>query len=226
MKMGKIFWGISLILISVFLLLDAFGIVSPIEGVVGEISLLSAVLGIGLVTIIICSLLKLRFYGMFVPAALLFMLFERNIAFILGKENADLANNWTILLVAVLLTIGVGFLGSPFRFRVDIKKPGGTLGKTTVYIDAGDFESYDVKNKLGSCEVHFENVEEYVGGGVLNVENQLGQLEINLPSSWRATVQVNNSLGNITEPAEYAHDAPEITIVGENNLGNLEVRYV
>ena len=166
MKMHKIFWGIGLILLAVFLLLDAFGIIFPLESVVGEISIFRAILGLGLLSIIISRLLKLKLEEIFIPAALFFILFESNISILCGAETPDLVNNWSLIVIAILLSIGVGILRSSFKLCVRVndnekpsRKGGGNLGHSSVYINGDDFTSYDVKNNLGSCEVHFENPE-------------------------------------------------------------------
>jgi len=74
--------------------------------------------------------------------------------------------------------------------------------------------------------VFFENTDKYEGGGVLEIENNLGAMTINVPSSWHIIMQIDNSLGASSRPSEDNPDGPVITIKGENNLGSVAVKYV
>jgi hypothetical protein len=79
MKTWKIFWGIGLILAAAVLLLDAFGIITPFLDVVGGISAIQIVGALLLISFIVSRIIKLKFAEIFVPLALIFMIFEKNI---------------------------------------------------------------------------------------------------------------------------------------------------
>ena len=66
----------------------------------------------------------------------------------------------------------------------------------------------------------------YTGGGVLHINNHLGYMEVNVPSSWRVAISVVNALGSITEPTDSNSDGPTVLIRGENSLGVLEIKYI
>ena len=81
MKTWKIFWGIGLILAAAVLLLDAFGVITPFLDVVGGISAAQVICGLFLIAFVVSRIIKLKFHEIFIPLALLFMLFEAFCAF-------------------------------------------------------------------------------------------------------------------------------------------------
>ena len=74
----KILWGIGLILAAVFIVLDAIGVIAPIVGFMGEISVFAALGVIALVAIIISLCIKKKPLQIFFPLAFIFMLLEKN----------------------------------------------------------------------------------------------------------------------------------------------------
>ena len=90
MKISKIVLGLVLIAAAVLLILEALGIILPITGMVGEIGFWQAVGGIFLICGIGSLLMSGKFWEIFVPLGFLFMIFEKNIAYICGIENENL----------------------------------------------------------------------------------------------------------------------------------------
>ena len=234
MKTSKIFWGLGFVLMAAFLLLDAFGVITPLLDVVGGITWFQIVAGLLLIFFIISRLIKLKISEIFIPFAFLFMFFEKNIAYVCGLENKNIINNWLLFLCALLITIGFSILfpnDGKFRFKfsgnkkIRKNKKGGSLGSTVVYIDCNDFVEENVVNRLGECIVHFENEDNFMSGAILNVDNELGRITIFVPSAWRITNRINNSLGSIKTGDTFAGDgAPTLIIEGNNELGEITVK--
>lgn len=227
MKTSKIFWGLGFLLAAAFLLLDAFGIITPLLDVVGGITWFQIVVGLLLISFIISRFIKLKISEVFIPLALLFMVFEKNVAYICGLENRNIINNWLLLLCALLVTIGFAILfpnGWKFRFKISSNKngkkskKGGSLGSTVVYIDCSDFVEENVVNRLGECVVHFENEDNFTSGSILNVDNKLGSITIFVPSAWNIKNRISNSLGSIeaSDNTSVGGDAPTLIIEGNN----------
>lgn len=236
MKTWKIFWGLTLILIAVVLILDAVGVAAPLRSAFGEVSWIKLVLGVLLVSFILASLVKGSFARIFFPLAILFWIFEENIAFYLGADSEDLIDNWIVLLIALLFTVGVSTLQSALQRRTrhtnhavwgsaGSECAGGSLGSTTVYVDAEVMRPNVIENNLGSCTVWFENTDRYGGGGVLSVENNLGAMTVHVPEGWIVDVHVENNLGALSVPDSDGAEGPRLTVKGENNLGAMTIRY-
>jgi hypothetical protein len=234
MKTWKIFWGIGLILAAAVLLLDAFGVITPFLDVVGGISAIQIVGALLLISFIISRIIKLKFAEIFVPLALIFMIFEKNIAFYLGLESDNIINNGLLIGCAILLAIGVGIL-TPKRKREKVfsfKSSSGSKhyeregGSATTYFDCKDFVQENICNRLGETVVHFENEDEYTGGGVLNVDNKLGETVIYVSSRWNVRVNVVSHLAATEQVGHGDKDGPTLTINGNNALGEVLIKFV
>jgi len=236
MKMSKWFWGIGFIVAAVLILLDGTGLLLPLSHSLGGVSILSVFLGLLLVAFIITRLIKGRVASIFFPLAFLFLLFEKNLAFVC-RWPTNLINNWLVLLIALLLTIGVAILfprggrrriayRTVSRFETYGNQAECSLGASTVYVDCATMSPCNIENSLGSCRVHFENPNMYAGSGVLYVENNLGSMVIYVPSSWEVKASVENNLGSVSIPPSPVTGGPELSIRGENNLGSLTIKYI
>lgn len=231
MKFNKIFWGIGFILLAIALLLNAFGVLTPISSAIGEVSIFTALLGILLFAAVITFIAKGRFDQIFVPISLIFMLFEKNIAILCDLDSADVINNWLLFGCACLIQTGVNLLFYSGRHKKikhrKCRRHSSSLSSTIKYIDAEGFGEEYVESELGSCVIRFENPDKYTGGGVLHVENDLGSMVIEVPSSWTFTYDIDNSLGSVSADRDGGNpDGPLLRIEGENNLGAMSIEYV
>ena len=239
-NMWKLFWGLGFILVAVVLVIDALGIFAPFVGVFGEISIWAIMGGLLLLCFAISQLVSGNIGNFFVPLALIFMIFEKNVAHLLnvGDENGNIINNWLLLLVAVLLGIGFSILLSGVKRRKRYEKFGhewhfnydrdsirsrGNIGSTVKYIDCDGFKYEEVENNLGSCTVFFENEDKYEGGGVLSIDNNLGSIVVTVPESWNVISKIDNNLGSLTIPKPNTN-GPVLTVMGDNNLGSVVIK--
>ncbi len=232
----KLFWGLGFIIAAVALVLDAFGVFTPFLSAFGEVSILALVGGFLLLCFAISELFKGNLGNFFVPLALIFMIFEKNIAhyFKIGDTDGNIINNWLLLLVAVMLGIGFSILFSGIKRRRrhksgcewnlgDNVKVRSSIGSSVKYIDCEGFKYEAIENDLGACTVFFENVEKYEGDGVLAVENNLGSVVITVPEEWNIVTKIDNSLGGVVAPKPVP-GGPTLTVTGENNLGSISIK--
>lgn len=247
MKTWKIFWGVAFILVAVALILNALGVLASITSPFGEVSVFALAAGLLLLSHTVVQLVKGRIGDIFIPLSLIFMLFEKNIAHVMSLDKEDIINNWLLFGCACLLSLGFSILFSGFKkkkrhFKLvhtfndddddddddhcEIHHSEGNLGSTVKYINCDGFKYESIENNLGSFNVFFENVDKYEGGGVLEIENNLGSMTINVPSSWRIDMKIENSLGGFKKPNDDGADGPTLKIRGENNLGGVTVKYV
>lgn len=249
MKTWKLFVGIGIVLCATLIILNAFGVLSPIISSIGEISVLSVILGVLLLAFAIIRLTRGKFQDIFVPLALIFMLFEKNIAVLCGLEaDHDIINNWLLLLCAVMLWIGFGIIASIFRSNKRGKRHGfkmtinedddcddekhgfvykNHMQSTVRYIDCTEFRYECIENNFGSTRIFFENIDKYNGDGVIDVESNFGNFEINIPSSWRYEQDVATNFGGISEANGSGNeDGPLLIIKGESNFGHISIKYV
>ena len=236
MKLGKIFWGLGFILLALALLLNAFGVLTPITSAVGEISFIEIVAGLIILSYTIDRIIKGKISKIFVPLSFIFMLFEKNIATLCSLEDENIINDGLLFGCACLLQIGFEIIlpkRNRRRFRA-VKGDGhkfhrsrSSLKSSVKYIDGETFREEYVENDLGSCVIRFANVEKYAGGGTLHVENNLGSMVVEVPSSWRFVHNIDNSLGSVAADVDGGNpDGPILKIEGENSLGSLVIKYV
>ena len=103
---GKIFWGLGFIAIALLLILDAVGVLAPVTDMVGGVTFWQIFGGVAL----LCGVVAVIFAGepwtVFVLLGFIFMIFERNIAYVCGLENEDIINNWLVFGCSLLLSAG------------------------------------------------------------------------------------------------------------------------
>ena len=239
MKAFKIVLGLVFIAVAVLLILEALGVVVSITGIIGEISFWQVAGGIFLVSGIIKLLASGQFYEIFVPLGFLFMIFERNIAYIAGMESQDIINNWLVFGCSLLLSAGFMFILPGRKKKKDKYKKSGIIinikdnefGSAVTYIDCEDFGNtimaHSVKNKFGSLEVRFDNADSYKGGATLHVDNHFGAIEICVPKSWRIIDNIDVHLGAIDLDNDGEdQDGPTLTIEGCVSLGAIDIERV
>lgn len=240
MKTGKVLWGIGLILLAVAMILSATGILSPLESSVGEISILSLVFAVLLLVFAVTRVICGKIGEIFLPLALIFILFEKNIAKACGLPSDNIINNWLVICCALLMWVGFSILFSKStkRDRRKEKKDGrrsgdythSTMSSSSVYIDSSDFTEKKVWNDLGELVVRFTNREMYKGDGMLYVSNHLGSTTVEVPCGWRISMNVENHLGDVKYPdssdGETEDDAPVINIDVTNSFGDVSIKYV
>lgn len=213
---SSVFWGLVLIIAAAALILDgvgfSFGSGITFWHVAGGVLLLSW---------IISECVKLRFHAIFFPLAFLFMIFEGVIAGWMGREDPNIISNWTLLLAALLLTIGVGAL---------TKRSGGRenarLGNSTLYFDANDPGSCVLSDTVGNSHVYFINKEQYNGLGVVSVRNNVGKVTLHVPSEWNVVTECRDTLGSITVPEREQVAGKSITVSVRDSVGSVNVEFV
>ncbi len=238
MKGWKIFWGLAFVILAVLLVLDATGVLAPIKMAAGDVTFWQILGGACVLYAAIHLIISKHIWMSIIFFGFLFMIFEGNIVFVLGMSSSNIINNWLLFGCTVLLSIGLSMIfpiGKRKRrerkkcragFNCQAKK--NNLSDSEIYIDCATFREEHIENDLGSLEVRFENVDEYVSGGVLNIKNDLGSVEIYVPRAWKIESDISNSLGSvdIEDNVKLSNDAPVIKIIGSNSLGSIDIERV
>ncbi len=227
----KIVWGSGLILAGILLLLNSLGVTMGLpEGV----TLWELVLATLCLAWAANELVRGRIPGVFLPLCGIYTIFNDEIATALGLPEP--VSIWLILAIAILLTAGTAILVPRSWYKKKIKaevkkRVGGEQSqpqehkmKNICYVDCSTSFSETIENNLGQTDVYFANVAMYQGGGVIVAENNLGRLVIHLPKGWLIDAKIQNNLGGVSMPdMDLSSSAPVIKLIGENNLGSIEV---
>lgn len=240
MKIGKVIFGLALIIIAVLLILNAIGVLSPISSVFGEITFWQIFGGIALFCLMISALVSGDIGNAIILLGFIFMIFERNIAFVFYKGgNGDIINNWLLFGCTLLLAAGFSLL-KPKKWKkakkvkanksgINLEFNSNDMGDSEIYVDCADFGTkfteQRVHNRLGSLEVRFVNVDSYSGEATLTVTNKLGSTEIYVPRGWRIKSTIDLSLGSVDDGCDEnpEGDAPVLNVVITNKLGSVEI---
>ena len=220
MKKSNIFWGIVLVCAAVLIILDGIG---TGLGFLEDLPVGKIILGAACLYWLINEICKKRFSHIFFPIVFLFILFEKNLAKLFSVASGNLASNWAVLLGALLLTIGTDMIFSKSYKSVNGNKGPKIMGNSTRYIDCTTFTYEHVETHMGSCEIFFENTENYAGGGTLHIENHMGNTSIHVPADWCISVNIENSMGNIDMPSSGKTTGRGLNITGENHMGNVDI---
>ena len=172
----------------------------------------------------------------------LFLLLQSNIAAAIGMpEGALLAPVWAVILVAILLAIAFGLLfpmkkkkktsrvrvhTGPNEFeQVYVKEEetaSNNFGAKTVYIDCSEFTSKSISNSFGACEVRFVNVDMFSGYGELEIDNNMGAINVRVPDDWKIVNEMRSSFGP-TNSVEGGAEGKVLVIKGSNSMGAVNV---
>ena len=213
---NSIFWGIVFIGAAAFLILGALGIDLGYGVTAWRI-----VLGVLCLAWLVDRIVELQFSHTVFPIAFLFLIFEPTIAHLVGSESSDLISNWIVLLAALLLTIGLKIL-LPKRIggrTYSVERTGSAL-----YLDGSELESATISDHVGSTNVYISNTDAYIGGGTINITDNVGSIKLHIPSTWNVILQHSDNLGrvSITEQKDgvYEHS---INVNVYENVGSVNV---
>ena len=214
-KRQALSWGITLIVAAILI---AAGIVLKNFGYLEGFPVWEIVVGILLIALSVKVVTRGTFYLLPWPLGFLFVIFESHIAEWAGISNPRFINHWIVLGLIILLSAGLKLIKSA---SAKGKKKG--KGASTVYIDCAEFAYEEIDNDIGVCNVFFSNIDSYSGAGTLHIENDVGVVNVHVPSSWRIHCHMDNDLGNINVPQGGSPDGKLLKIEGDNDIGTVNV---
>lgn len=231
MKRKNIFWGLILIFISITLLAD-------MTGVIEAHSTFKLAWTIILIAFAISKIIALSFIPASLAGAMVLTL------------NADKFTVYPstpmIFFASFLLGLGLSMIFKPMRRRKIIIKSSknrsfktnfqssisgehvhfeNNFGDNSRYVQSNNLKSASIENNLGHSRVYFDNVVFDSDGAIINVECNLGQVTLYLPSDINLQNNLTASLGSITGAQSFHQDDsyPTVFLEGESNLGQIDV---
>ncbi|HEX3038382.1 MAG TPA: hypothetical protein VHO94_05240 [Oscillospiraceae bacterium] len=237
MKSRNWFWGLFFILAAVFVIASQIGSF----GQIGMLSILATVL---LAALLIHSVMNRNFFGIFLPVALLYMIYQKPLGLV--------AVNLWILLIAVLL-VSIGF-SCIFRTYPDPKKwkccsYEGTerfnqtseniddnnpytkvaFGSASKYLHADCLKGGQFIVSFGALEVFYDQAQLSPEGAKTYLDCSFGEMKLYIPRGWRVIDNVRASLGSVENDvrlSQPAADAPQLTLTGNVSFGSIEIHYI
>lgn len=237
----NIFWGIFWILAGVYLIISRMGYLQP----VGVFTIIATIVCIAA---FVYSIPHVSFGGMLFSLAFIGILYDEQ----LGITSIT---PWTILLAALLGTIGLNMLFSPIRskrhhshfFRStgtgsqhepcmdengeDVEGENinlkSSFGALIRYVTSEDLRYVFLDTKCSGVKVYFDNARIPTGNATLEMNCSFSGVELYVPKNWEVINHLNSSFGGITEKNKPSGEAiAALTLEGENAFGGITVYYV
>lgn len=239
MKHRNWFWGIFFLAAAVFVIVCQ----TTKFVVVGFWSIAATVL---LAAVLISSLVYLNFFGIFISAALLYLIYQ-------APFGWPVIIPWLLILAAVLASIGFSMIfhgrhhhWEHFDWHEHCSsmdsccKTGENIDGNDVYVKTSFSESCKylhadclkyahLDSSFGKLSIYFDQVQLSPDGAQAFINASFGEMVLYIPGSWRVIDNlhagfgaVDNDMRNNTIDA----NAPTLTLTGNVSFGNLEIRYV
>lgn len=232
MRKERIFWGIFLLVGAVVLLISKLGHFSDVN----VFSLLFTILLIG---IIIKSVTRLSFPGILFPLAIIGIIYD-------DKLGITAITPWTILLVALLGSIGLSLIfnrrpkWSKVDYKwdghetetIDIEDEGHIMLSTSFsgsikYINTDKFEQANLQCKFGDMKVYFDNATMAKESAVVKLEASFCGIQLFIPRTWRVENRTNASFGSVEEKNRRdSVTTNTLTLIGDVSFSGVEIIYI
>lgn len=232
MKKSGLLWGILFILAAVLIILNQLGIFA-------NINMFEIVATVFLFGIIIKSIIKINFWGILFPLALIAIIFAEELSITKFVP-------WPALLTALLLSIGLslifnrpklGFIythsGDSFSSNVINEQDDSVIycstnfGENIKYVNTANFEKANIRCSFGETKIYFDNAQIPSGNADINLEVSFGEAQLFIPKTWKVVNNIHVFLGDIKEMnRNMAEELPVVTLNGSVSLGDIKIIYV
>jgi len=193
--------------------------------------------GLVLAPVIIESLVHLSFTGVFMPAALICIVFAKEL-------RLEALTPWPVLAAAVLLSIGFSVIFhskdkwfGKFNFEdnattEDIADDEMTcnvkFGESTKFIRSENFEKASLNCKFGGIKAYFDNAKLSPNGARLHINAKFSGIELFIPRHWKIANNVSAFFGGTEEKTRNtpADDSPVLTITGTCRFSGIVIYYI
>lgn len=234
MKGKNIFWGL-------FLVVSAALIIASQVTTFDTVSAVSILATVFLSAIIISSVVRMEFFGIFVPTAFLYMIYNEPL-------NLMFIRPVILLSAAVLAAVGCSLIFrkrpkkaifanypsnqyNPPNDSVNDNNPyvKASMGSSSKYLRADALQGGQLTVSLGELSVYFDQVRLNQSGAEVFVDCSLGTLKLYIPRHWNVVDKIGVTLGEVknkTQQAQPVLTEPLLTLSGNVKLGSVEINYI
>ena len=231
MKKDNLFWGLFLIAAAVLILVAKLGEFP-------DVSTLKIFWTLVFSVALVSSLVHLSFPGVYFSLAFLGILYDTEL-------GITAITPWTILFVALLLSIGTCMIYTPKKkkrknhemegsdFVVFDEEDGSqfefssSFVGSVKYVNSENFESANIDAKFAGMKVYFDNAVIQNGHATVNLNVSFAGVELYVPKNWRVDNQMSTSFGGVEEKNHNnGADGPILTLRGNVYLGGVTILYV
>jgi predicted membrane protein len=226
--MKKVFWGLFFIVAAVFVIINQLGYYT-------DVNLFTLLCTILIIPILLKSLYKINFTGIFFSIAFLCILYREPL-------NLESITPIPVLLAALFFSIGFSIMFDKHRlFRryncnfdqvineadLDSVDLNVNFGSSIKYVNSEDFKSANLRCSFGAMEVYFDNAKIIGDSAIINLDVSFGGVELYIPKEWKIIENVDVTLGGIEQKRTKKQDYEKtVTLTGRVNLAGVEIHYI
>ena len=234
MKNRNWLWGLFFIVGAVLLVLSASGLELGV-------TLWQLFVGFVCVGIILKSLFKLEFFGIFLPLAVMFWFFRGHFPYPVSDMRV-----WPIFLAAVFLSIGCSILFKrkkkkfPFVYigrdcdgsetenlTGSVVHSSVSFGDAVKYVYSDSLEKGKFECSFGAMQIHLEQATLKDNFAVIEVACSFGGMDIYVPKEWNVQNSVTSSFGDATDNTRHnPANTSTIHIIGGVSFGGVDIHSV
>lgn len=234
MKKERIFWGIYFILGALFILAARMGYME-------DVSFWSLIWTVFIAAILIKSVIKINFFGIFMSLAFLGIIYATPL-------GITAIVPWPLLGAALFISIGCSMIfPKKHRFKFDsinrhkhrdfeevINEEDGqninysvSFGSCIKYINSDDFQYASLECSFGAMNVYFDNAIMQKSEATVHVDNSFGGMELYFPKNWLVINQMDSAFGGVDEKGHAAPDGlHKVYLQGDNSFGGITIYYI
>ena len=244
MNRKNIFTGIMLIVLAAGMILWKLNVLNLPAKVAG-VNTWGLIVSAIMVIVIVHSVLDLSFGGIFIPLAVICIIFDEPL-------GITAITPWIVMIAAILLTIAFDMIfsrngrrwrsrderrrdrrgGSYYESTSDSDEENGIImhsvrfGSATKYVRTPKLVSADLSSQFGELSVFFDGAQVPDGHVTIDCHVSFGEMDLFIPKDWRVENKVSVALGNCDDRCtDTRPDDGEVTcvIAGSVSFGELKL---
>jgi len=232
MKLKNILWGLFFLGSGGLFILNEIGYLEYASPAKLIITLL-------MVIAIIYNTFKLNFGGVFVPLAIIVVVFK-------DVLEIDNISNMSIIAASVFISIGFHLIFSSSRkfgscisinscnskeFIKDVTDNevviiNATFSEAIKYINTDNFKKAKITSSFAGVKVYFDNAKIKSDSAEININSSFSGVELFIPKEWNVVNNANVSLAGIDEKNKAVATGPTVVITGNISLAGVEIIYI
>lgn len=226
----KILWGLFFLASAGILLADGMGCFP--EGLNAVKLILVTFFGI----VFIESVLKLHYFGIFMPLALTGVVLDTE----LGLEAIS---PWPLIVAGILLTIGCYILFGKFanfehkeerKFEEEtiegeesVVNINASFGAVTKYVNTKKLKKINVNLKFGAAKLYLDKAEIDGDNATLDINTSFSGVDVYIPRTWKVVNKTYAKLGAVEENRNTNDEINKtLTITGDVHFSGIKIIYL
>lgn len=228
-KKTNVLWGIIFILAALLIIFRQLGFFHTI----GLPTLIFTVL---LIPVIIMSITRRSYAGVFFPLAILCILYDD----LLGTRALT---PWPVLLIALFFTVGLTLLFPQRKWHKphleegfdtvideadpDVIQIEAHFSGSVKYINTDQLRAVNIDGSFGGVKVYFDHANIAGDSATVHVDLNCSGAELYFPKTWRIIDNVNYTMGGLDERGPVASVTDKtITLNGRANLSGITIIHI